>query len=373
MFSYKDIKKSLFKFYSVVKKSDSLRVEKLVHYVYSLVKQGESSLESIGAGLPAQTDQESRVKQVKRFLQSKYTDGELLFFPFIRALLAGIAQKRAELVLVIDGTDLGKHCGALMLSVVLGKRAIPLVWLVKEGNKGHFSIIDHLCLLQQLKALLATCPKVILLGDGEFDSWGLQEYASEQGWSYVLRTSKNTLIEDVKCDRYAVGELYVDTQIGHLLVENCGIGKQGKGCVNVLVWHEKREKEPIYLLSNLAWAKEMMVYYQKRWSIETLFSDLKSRGFNIHKTRIKHPAMLDNLLILVAIAFCLCFIMGLAKPLFRDILPMGGNPQIFRKDRLKNYSIFHIGKKILDFCVKNNTCFYTQFCKTLKHYFCVRF
>jgi hypothetical protein len=83
--------------------------------------------------------------------------------------------------------------------------------------------------------------------------------------------------------------------------------------------------------------------------------------------------MLDNLLILVAIAFCLCFIMGFAKPLFRDILPMGGNPQIFRKDRLKNYSIFHIGKKILDFCVKNNTCFYTQFCKTLKHYFCVRF
>lgn len=63
-----------------------------------------------------------------------------------------------------------------------------------------------------------------------------------------MRTAKNTLIEDAKCDRYAVGELYVDTKIGHLFVENCGIGKQSKGCVHVLVWNEKGEKVPIYLL-----------------------------------------------------------------------------------------------------------------------------
>ncbi|GAB4186064.1 MAG: hypothetical protein OHK0057_32190 [Thermoflexibacter sp.] len=137
------------KFYANTKKSDRLRVEKLTSYIRALVRKGESSLEAIRVGLPAQTDQASRVKQVKRFLQSKYTDCHLLFFPFIRALLAGLAKKRAALVLVIDGTDLGKSCGALMLSVILGKRALPLVWLVKQGNKGHFSVSDHWCLLKQ--------------------------------------------------------------------------------------------------------------------------------------------------------------------------------------------------------------------------------
>ncbi len=334
-----------------------------------MVKQGASSLEALGAGLPIQaTDQASRVKQVKRFLQSKYTDCELLFFPFITALLAGIAQTRTALVLVIDGTDFGKHCGALMVSVVVGKRALPLVWLVKAGNKGHFSTADHLGLVQQLKALLPACKKIVLLGDGEFDSWDLQAYALSQGWSYVLRTAKNTVIEDAKGDSYVVGELCADTKTGYLLVENCRIGKHRKGGVNVLVWHKKGEKAPIYLLSNLEWAKDIMNYYRRRWGIETLFGDLKSRGFHIHQTRLKKPEMLSNLLILVAIAFCLCFIIGLAEPLLKTI-----SPKIFRQDRLASYSIFHIGKKLLDFCITNNTCFYVQFCKTLKHYFCVRF
>lgn len=93
-----------------------------------------------------------------------------------------------------------------------------------------------------------------------------------------------------------MGEVYVDTKIGYVLVENCSISRQRKGYMQALLWHQKWEKEPIYLLSNLEWAKQMMVYYQRRLGIETLFADLKSRGFNIHKTRIKNPEMLHNLL-----------------------------------------------------------------------------
>ncbi|GAB4193960.1 MAG: hypothetical protein OHK0057_13540 [Thermoflexibacter sp.] len=50
--------------------------------------------------------------------------------------------------------------------------------------------------------------------------------------------------------------------------------------------------------------------------------------------------------------------MGLAKPLFKDILP-----KIFRKNRLKSYSVFHIGKEIIDFCIENDTCFLRNFAK----------
>jgi hypothetical protein len=335
-------------------------------YVYALLKKGESNLEAMAAGLPQKTDQQSRVKQVKRFLQSKYTDFELLFFPFIKALLAGIAASNKELVLIIDGTDLGKSSGALMLSVAWGKRALPLVWLVKKGNKGHFSVADHLCLVQQVSDLLPICNKIVLLGDGEFDSADLQAYTEKQKWKYVLRTAKNTQIEDAKSDIYQVGELYVSEE--YVLVENCAIGKRRYGCVNVLAWHQKGHKEPIYLLSNFEWAKDIMDYYKKRWGIETLFADLKSRGFNIHKTRIKNLQMLHNLLLLVALAFCLCLIIGQAKELFKGILP-----KIFRKDRLKTYSLLTLGKKILTFCLQNNTCFYRQFCKALDMYFCVRF
>lgn len=255
-----------------------------------------------------------------------------------------------------------------MLSVAWGKRALPLLWLVRQGNKGHFSVDDHLSLLQQVRDLLPDCKELILLGDGEFDSCELQEYARRQAWQYVLRTAKNTLIEDRKSDSYPVGELYVDARTQYIFLEDCAIGKQRYGCVNVLAWHQKGYKDPIYLLSSLQWAKDIMDYYKQRWGIETLFGDLKSRGFNIHKTRIKNPEMLHNLLILVAIAFCLCLIMGQARSLLKDKIP-----KICRKDRLKSYSILTLGRKIIAFCTQNNICFYQQFCKTLKDYFCVRF
>lgn len=336
--------------------------------MFSLIRKGESSLESIGASFNDKIDQQSGVKKVKRFLQSKYTDCELLFFPFIRPLLAGIASSKQELVLVIDGTDLGKSCGALMLSVVWGKRALPLVWIVKKGNKGHFSVEDHVNLCQQVSSLLPDCEQIVLLGDGEFSSCELQAFAQSQHWLYVLRTAKNTYLEDQKGDFYMIGEVDIDPKIGYVWLENCAISKKKYGSVSALAWHQRKHKEPIYLLSNMDWAKDMMDYYDQRWSIETLFSDLKSRSFNIHKTRIKDPDMLHNLLIIVAIAFCLCLIIGEAKQLFNSILA-----KIIRKNKIKNYSIPSLGKLILRYCIENSVCFQNQLSKAFYIYFCVRF
>jgi hypothetical protein len=70
-----------------------------------------------------------------------------------------------------------------------------------------------------------------------------------------------------------------------------------------------------------------VVWGKRALRIETLFADWQSRGFHIHKTRIKNPAILHNLLILLAIAFSLSLIMGQGKGLFKDLLP-----KIFRKD-----------------------------------------
>jgi hypothetical protein len=40
--------------------------------------------------------------------------------------------------------------------------------------------------------------------------------------------------------------------------------------------------------------------YRKRFNIETLFSDLKSRGFNAHKSGLRDPERVSRLLIAVA-------------------------------------------------------------------------
>jgi hypothetical protein len=50
-------------------------------------------------------------------------------------LLHGLALE--TLVLVMDGSGVGRGCCALMLHVIYKGRALPLTWIVRQCPKGH--------------------------------------------------------------------------------------------------------------------------------------------------------------------------------------------------------------------------------------------
>ena len=79
------------------------------------------------------------------------------------------------LVLVIDGSVVGRGCVALMVHVIYKGRALPLCWLVRQGKKGHFPESLHIALVKQIQELIPKGAAVVLLGDGEFDGTDLQQ------------------------------------------------------------------------------------------------------------------------------------------------------------------------------------------------------
>ncbi len=50
--------------------------------------------------------------------------------------------------------------------------------------------------------------------------------------------------------------------------------------------------------------------YALRWEIETLFSCLKGRGFNLENTRLTDPRRVKKLIAVLAIGFCWCYLTG---------------------------------------------------------------
>ncbi|AVZ86977.1 transposase [Acinetobacter sp. WCHA45] len=50
--------------------------------------------------------------------------------------------------------------------------------------------------------------------------------------------------------------------------------------------------------------------YALRWEIETLFSCLKGRGFNLENTRLTDPRRVKKLIAVRAIGFCWCYLTG---------------------------------------------------------------
>jgi hypothetical protein len=156
---YKDIEKTFIIRGKSYEKSTLQRLKVLIALIYGAVIKQNACLQSIGEQMAKylKIDAESGVKKAKRFLQSKWTDYEVFYQPYIVELL-GILAKNKEIVgaafrFVIDGSVIGKNCVTLMLSVVYEKPAIPVCWLCREGKKvechpGHFPQEMHIDLLK---------------------------------------------------------------------------------------------------------------------------------------------------------------------------------------------------------------------------------
>jgi len=119
---------------------------------------------------------------------------------------------------------------------------------------------------------------------------------------------------------------------------------QKYGPVNVLIQHEKQYKDPIYLLTDLEFPERISQLYKKRFKIETFFSDQKSRGFNIQRSKIGKPQRLAKLLIAICLANILCLLAGI------KCLQSKFYPEVHREDRC-DLSLFSLGKRLIELLV----------------------
>ena len=78
--------------------------------------------------------QESLIRRFSRFVDNDLIDQALYFLPYTQALIACLSNR--PLTLVIDGSAVGRGCAALVISVIVKKRALPVAFLVKKGAKG---------------------------------------------------------------------------------------------------------------------------------------------------------------------------------------------------------------------------------------------
>lgn len=337
--------------------------------VFSLLSKGNCSLEKMGANLKSSIDKESKVKKCKRMLDSKYTDHKTFFLPFIHKLL-GSFHSSLDLTFVIDGSEVGNGCTALMISIYYKKRGIPICWVVKSCKKGHLPVSLHLEVMNLLAEIIETIPnKITFLGDGEFDHINLQKFCKSKGWSYILRTAKSSIFYNDQGDEFKAKEIYPSFAKEYFSIDQVHFTRQKYGPVHLLIWHSKEYDEAIYLISDLEYGPDIIRYYKRRFSIETIFADIKSRGFKIHKTKMKDAERLNKLLIIVCLGFLITFLFGTYRVVYHEYIP-----KFIRKDRIEQYSIFQIGFRAIEFFGKRKKYkkILKQFSKDIFKFICVR-
>jgi hypothetical protein len=194
----------------------------------------------------------------------------------------------------MDGSVVGRGCVALMLHVIYKGRALPLAWRVRQGPKGHFPKELHLALVKLRRACLPEGTQVVFLGDGACDGTTLQETRNEGGWYYVCRTAQST-VATWEGETLRLDTLGACSKPGTLMaLQEVQMTRDAYGPVMLLCCWATGYQAPLYVVSNMDAAEEACRYDQKRFRIETFFSDQKSRGFHLHKSQIADPQRLSR-------------------------------------------------------------------------------
>lgn len=344
--SVQKYKKALTSAYSNPQGNQLRRLNTLTAMVCGAIRTSKSYLHSLGDGILQDIDAESRVKVVKRWLLSEYNNYDVSFLPHIEPILSAYIAQNKEMVFSIDGSEAGRGCTVLMISLTISNRAIPICWLAKKCKKGHLPARMHLEVFTLLHKLLKGYKNVVVLGDGEFDNGEVIAACADWEWHFVFRTAKNTVIFDGD-EEYAIKYLAPPGNELFFMASDVLYTKKRYGPVNAVVWSNRKLKEPIYLLSNFELTYQLACYYKKRWSIETMFSDMKSRGFNIHKSKISDSQRIEKLLIVICLAYILVFRLGQQE--------YGGvyKAKITAKHK-DDLSIFTYGKKLIEYCLKHS-------------------
>ena len=289
--------------------------------------------------LPFKTQLTSQVRKFERFLADERVDVKQYFLPFVKAMHQSLGNEVAYIIL--DCTKAGKKCRVLLAGLVYHGTVLPVCWKTYAGSKGHMTGEKHKKLLQELPDCFACYHRIVVLGDAEFGNKEVISWLQDKKWDFVFRAQKSRKAQKDGSEEWLrIGDIHEAEGVRKGQVKHWeGISytetHQLEGLTLTGQW-EEGYTEPIYLISSLPAGQAPHLVYEMRYTIETLFGNNKSRGFQLAKTHLTNPKKIDRLFLVLAIATCQ--VLGLGT----HLVLTEGTDWIDRSER-RDLSLFQLG------------------------------
>ena len=146
-----------------------------------------------------------------------------------------------------------------------------------------------------------------LLADREFvgDDWF--NWLLTEGIPFCIRIKGNVITTNARGLEVGIDRLFYDLKPGeHRVIQN----KRKLWKQQVYLSALRLTDGELLIVATDSLMPDPILHYAKRWEIETLFSCLKSRGFNFEDTPITILERIEKLLVLLTIAFCWAYKTG---------------------------------------------------------------
>jgi hypothetical protein len=255
------------------------------------------NLNELAAALPRAAERlDMRYQWISRVLGNELIEVDGVMAPFAREVLARSAAQGQSLVVMIDQSKVNDAHQMVMVSLRLGERALPLAWRMKR-TQGAIGFAEYRKALEAVCALLPEGARVMLMGDRFYGSPALIAWCRAKGWGWRLRCKQDLLVfegggETTLADCFARG----DHRLEHVELTEKRVR------THVAMLHEAGHPEPWIIAMSDAPSTYRALDYGMRWGIEAMFSDYKTRGFNLEDSQIQRTDRLDRLMLVLSLA-----------------------------------------------------------------------
>src|SRR5918911_4815513 len=128
------------------------RLRNLALLVVSLLSSTDCHLSSLAEVIPLEAAELSIEQRLRRWLKNKHIRVKDWYAPFIRAALQ--VYHPQVVYVVMDTTQYGPACRALVVGMAYAGQVIPLGWRVVKGKQGHTDADLQNELLAEIRAYL---------------------------------------------------------------------------------------------------------------------------------------------------------------------------------------------------------------------------
>lgn len=241
---------------------------------------------------------EGGYRYINRWLSNPKINPIEVMKGFIPELLAMLTSNGQTAILMLDQSQIGNGFECLMVSLRFGQRAIPVAWRVKQ-TAGEMGYDEQEPLLKAVYGLIPENIKVMLAADRFYGTAALLSLCQSFGWQYRIRLKGNLHLFHHEGWIMTPGEAH---KLRLKEIQEVRLGEKGP-LVNVGILQEPGHPEPWFIAMDTKPSVGRILDYGMRWGIEALFSDLKTRGFSITKTQLRHADRIERLLLVLTIAF----------------------------------------------------------------------
>lgn len=306
-------------------------------FILALFKVSTVNLVKIACAFNGKVKKESNYRRIQRFFKNY-----IINYKYIAQLILRLLPQKSDFIILIDRTNwkFGKiNINILMAAIVYQGIAFPIVWMLLP-KRGNSNTKERKKLLKRLFRFVGKEKILAIVADREFIGERWLNWLTQNNLTYYIRIKENASIKinnnykPIKC-------IFRSLHVGESLILKKSRIIYGN---KVYISGMRLKDEFLIIISNLK-CNNALDIYNLRWEIETLFSALKSRGFNFESTHLTKLHRIEKLIALLAIAFCWAHLIGEWRCLQK--------PLKIKKHGAKAQSIFRYGLDYLTYCLLN--------------------